>query len=587
MKPKHRFRDGVSVPIAIHALPFALFGFWITFMMRSSNRVIPAKSAQTRAETHSPSKPFYIAHTSGFYLSARKPERAEKVSLLFRNLSQLVKPEAVVVAGDIADSSENWKQFEEIRAANPSLRVIVALGNGDAPQDRAVVAHFVDFGGVRVKVVVFNPYRGRVAFDPLGAYVEPSDAMFDALEEELQKGDADEVIVACHYRIDAIGGARRLEGMLAKSNVRYYLAGNQRNRKFGYRRVNEMLEAVSVGLWEPGNSVGIIANDNGQWTYSVCDLDEDYVYLLTFPPARDQFFERNAYVGGTFRVNLVVFETHPLTLAVSLDGIDLGKMKADVKEDNYTIYGLNISTCNGIHALRIDGDITIDREFVVGPDAPAGKDLGLPFMMGLKQEIVSWTAIHAVIAMYFIMPPVLDKFFANYLAEFDPNIFVNGCKWYDVVFNFVRLVFVGQIYSTWRFHLASRSIKIYLTLLYLSTVFLPVFFVKGSEICIIWLCGFVMHGQMTFDTHALRLSALLSLSLVVYLRYLAIRSQDIPYPRPLPFLILSVILFPVCSLKVIYESGGLFSLLTTPVLYIGTPLVLLSLRAIVTKSKQD
>ena len=587
MKPKHRFRHVVSARIGTHALPFSLFCFWIALMVRSSNRIIPAKRAQKRAEAHSPSKPFYIAHASDFDIYAENPIRAEKAALLFRNLSHLVKPEAVVVtAGPAWRFNENRKLFEEACAANPGLRVIAAAGNRDATtvDEPPVQSECVDVGGVSVKVVVFNPTRGPVGPKPLGAFVVPSEATFDALEKELQKGDADEAIVACRYRIDAVGDAQRLEGILARNNVRYYLAGTQRNEPFAYRRVNEMLEVV--GPPETGNFVGIIANDNGLWTYSVCNLDEDYVYLLTFPPARDQFFERNAYVGGTFRVKLVVFETHPLTLAVSLDGIDLGRMEADVKEENYTIYGLTISTCNGSHVLRIDGDITIDREFIVGPEAPAGKDLGIPFVPRLNGQIAFLTAIHTVMALYFIMPPLLDKFFGDSLAEFDPNICADQCRWHQVMFNFVLLVFLGPFYSVWRFHFVSRSIKINLTLLYLCTLFLPVYFVKGRDgIGIVWLCEFVLHRQMTFDTYPLTLSAFQSISLVETLRSLAILSTDIPYSLPLPLL---TVLFAISLLLyIIHKSGGAFSLLTAPVLYIAAPLALLSLRAILSKPKHD
>ena len=522
--------------LKLYAIPCFCLAFFAMITLRPCSFAVSSKHANDPANATGPSKPSYLVHVSGLNFSPENSKHATKLELLFRNLSQLIKPEAVIITGGVTNSistlysniscgqfEENWTLFfdatQNVRviasASNRDVSMITSPGsdedlytkyinNGNASQF-LIRSHFVNLGGRRVRVVVFNPYVFPVPPMPLGLFPSPTREMLDVLEQELVRGSADEVVLACSHPLQSI---KTMESIITRTNVRYYLSSNFYGRSYSYHRVHETLEAVSVPPIDK-NRIGIISNDNGVWTYSFCDLDEDYVYVLSFPPPRDQFFERNPYVSRTFRVNFVVFETHPLTLAVSLDGIELGRMKADITTDTYTIYGFDISTSEGVHVLLIDGDITIQREFVVGPDLPKSHDKGLPFFAH-RHTFIAFVAItHAIILLQFVFTPQFS------------------------LFGF-----------------------------YISILLLPVYFIKGREgMGIVWPWGFSFNLEFVLDLYPIFLSALESILVV----YPLLRSITYPFFWTAP------LACHILMLTILYRGSGISALLTSPWLYVHLP----------------
>jgi hypothetical protein len=80
--------------------------------------------------------------------------------------------------------------------------------------------------------------------------------------------------------------------------------------------------------------------------------------------------------GAAKRVRSIIFDKHPKTLHLSLDGVELGRLEVDSEAENYIIFGFPIKTEVGPHELTIDGDVAIKRAFIVGRQCPSSMEVG-------------------------------------------------------------------------------------------------------------------------------------------------------------------------------------------------------------------
>jgi hypothetical protein len=518
---------------------------------------------------------------------------------------------------------QHWRTFQDLRELYPEQNLVVAAGNHDeilvesissekhlynkyinngVESEFVIKPYFVDFPEGKAKVVVFNPFTFPVPPLPLYLFAQPTPEMLDNLDVELKRDEnAWPLIVGCHYPIRSQivvknSAGKTLEDILADNNVSYYLVGHFHMKRQVYRHINDTIEVILVPL-ERHNLIGVISLDNGLSVYSFVDLNEDYLFVCSVPPPRDQFTSRNPYLSSKFRVRFVVFDLHPLTLLARLDGTDLGRLARDFEYENYVIYGIDIATENGIHTLEIEGDISLAREFIVGPSAPAAYELGASFYLRLSALCAFVVFTHLLAIAMFVAPQILDRFLSAQMRRFGDWLFR---RWNPVIgehrppfrrakktavvcccisLNLLKSVFLGPFYSCWRFHFTPRIIKVLLISLYIWRAVMPYDFVKGEEtIGIVWAWGFTSNSRMAFDIYpflCLSFFTMLVIKPLHFLAGLATEAHRWCYRLGVEFYgwMIPVLVGIWLSLALAYMGGGMFSLLTTPILYIDTPVV--------------
>lgn len=641
----------IYTTLATYMWPILYALFWLSCVFRPSIYTIPDMQGRRKAEFIPGVNPEFLTHVSDLHLSDGSVQHSAKVWRIFHNMSELVRPKATIITGDITDGGakkgrltvhgqfeKNWRPFLQIRDDHSNLRVIASAGNHDEimvasashklhlynryindgnASDFVMKSHYVDIGRDKLKVIVFNPFTFPVPPIPLYLFAEPTVEMLDNLEAEIQRDDGStEVIVACHYPIQSTASrsknskGKTLEEILVSNNVRYYLVGHFHTNGYTYHRMNNTIEVIAVPPLKV-NYMGVIANDNDVWSYTICDLDDDYISILSFPPPMDQFTEKNPYVDNDFRVRFIVFDKHPLTLSLSVDGVEKGRLERDYEDEKYVIYGFDLSLENGPHKLVIDGDITLEREFLVGDSSKQTYELGVSFYLRLEPiwGVVIWC--QSLTILHFLLPPILNRFFKAQMKQFGDWLFrEKNPKKIDhkgpflktkkaatfcccVSLNVFKSITLGPLYSIWRYYSVSKKIKVWLLVLYGVIATLPFYYVKGADnkLGVVWSWGFSATQKTTVDIYTLLYFTFLTYLIIVSLHFLAglvTEAHRWSYRLAVEFIgwtcpvIFGMWLAPMLS----YMGGGLFSLLTNPFLYITIPIIVFIMKMIFDEKKR-
>jgi hypothetical protein len=114
----------------------------------------------------------------------------------------------------------------------------------------------------------------------------------------------------------------------------------------------------------------------------------------------------------------------------------------------------------------------------------------------------------------------------------------------------------------------------------------PVYIVKtGNRLGIVWSWGFTAHEKVLVDIYPFICADFLILWVVIPLAFLAGLATDVhrfTLTTAVEFFVWTAPVFfgAWLGLAVIYMGGGVFSLATTPVLYVNTPLIVIILALI-------
>ena len=315
--------------------------------------------------------PSFIAHLGSLNLS---PLNFRKVQLIFNNLSQVIKPKAIVISGDITkhNDADEWRLFDILKSSiSKDIDLFLAAGNHDhsyqnkplnkyleliQPNEFYNYSGAINFSNLLTKITVFNPMTFPVPPYPLSMMTYPSHKNMIKLNTSLNQISANFSIVVSSYQIDKIKNYRfELSDVLKGSHL--YLTGNPNALKFSMDTFNFVNEFIAPPL-DIQNKFGILVKDNSVISYNIMNIKDDYLYVLSSP---SQF----QYTRRFFKIRIIVFDVHPLTLEAEIDGISFGRMKTSLITDLYRIYELNAEASKGKHTLFIDGDISIKTFFIV------------------------------------------------------------------------------------------------------------------------------------------------------------------------------------------------------------------------------
>lgn len=332
--------------------------------------------------------PSFIAHIGSLHLSSKKNEI---VQIVFNNLTQIIKPSAIIISGSITDgiSDDGWYLFSQLIKSSSfdpqALPLLATAGKEDHAFLNSPSKFYTNFFNIsefdvfslisfpnnsnfdqitdNVKVTVFNPLTFPFPPYPQSMFSIPSSLLIKKLDDEINPNLIDYhssnkiSITTSSYPIYSIIDSNH-EFMTAITNTDIYLSGNSFIDHFQTHIYNQTYEFVAAPL-SLQTKIGLLTDDNSILSYNTIDFSEDYLYVLSNPSCFHQ-------IGTSFRIRLIVFETHKLTLVVEIDGHYRGRMETDFITDNYRIYGMNIKLNEGEHNLFIDGDISINKTFYVG-----------------------------------------------------------------------------------------------------------------------------------------------------------------------------------------------------------------------------
>lgn len=512
----------------------------VVFIFRPTWRIHHEVNAKTKSTMNKTMAPDFIAHITDIHLSEVDVAHAGKVWKVFHKVSEVFKPEAVILTGDISDGKttqaflgrhaqfeQNWRPYLQIVKDHPNLKIIACAGNHDEVLVSSVNASdhiynnivnekkneefflrtfYVETNQGTVRVIRWNPFRFPMPPTPLYLFGKPTKKMLDDLEEAL-KPDNKSIftIVGCHYPLQSIekvrsSSGRKTEEILANAHVRYFLTGHFHiPESFVQRFGHDSIETIGASLAK-SNSIAFVAIDNNISSYQNVDCDENTPYIMTIPPPDNQFIESSNYLGETFRARITVFSHMPATISLSVDGNFIGEMEEDLRTDNYITYGIDVHTTNGYHKLSTDGDVVMERSFIVGSKDMGTIDIGLIFFLHYQTLMnIGIIVLFATIAA-FILPIILDIFFAKQFTSYGcflfntfygtskgpcqisfrrPKLAATSC--FCIAGSAVKSIIIGPWYTIWRSHFMPRKNKILLYIMFAQSFIIPLYVVQCNK----------------------------------------------------------------------------------------------------------
>lgn len=476
--------------------------------------------------------PSFLAHIGSLHLS---PKTYKLVQIIFNNLTQIIKPCATIITGSITNgiSEDGWSNFSQIIRSSSydkiQTPIIASAGKEDHYFYNEPSKYYNDFFNIskftafsynhsnddkkiidNIKITIFNPLTFPYPPHPMSTFSKPNLSIIQKLDEEINLNFNSNFIslIMSSYPINSIINPSG-EFLSAISKSRIYLTENSYSSEFQTHIFNQTYEFAASPLSKQ-SKIGILTEDNSILSYNTIDFDEDYLFVLSNP---SYFYQ----VGTSFRIRLIVFEIHNLTLVVYIDKIYRGRLKPDLISENYIVYGMDVKLTEGKHNLFIDGDVSIKRDFFVGK--------------------------------------------GNYTA--DPSFVLRNKYIYDI-FNF------GLFVITFVIIIVFNNYNYWIFFIYLLMIVSPVYFTwKNSQMFFVWIWGFVSNLNSCFGSiHSNTFSIIESIMIV---NSLLLLSRNDSVNKRFFNLILNesplIIGFVICFL-LIYTYGGLKSLVTSPLIVI-------------------
>ena len=581
-KKKGRLRPFANV-IATYFWPISFVLVSLIFIFRPTFRFHQQVQSDSPATIDRAREPSFLAQITDIHLTDANISHASKIWNVFHDVSTIIKPDCVLMTGDITDGNEgrgkfhihgqfeeNWRPYIQILNDHPNLNVISVAGNHDEVlvdavnssnhyyntvinkgRDKEFVlsTKYVETKNGKIRVLAWNPFRFPMPPVPLYLFAKPTRKMLDDLEKALKPDDSIFTIVICHYPLQSIEkvkstSKKTTEQILASAGIRYFLSGHFHiPEAFSQRFGRYSVEAIGPNLVK-AHSYALLSIDNDITTYQNINTEEEIPYIMTIPQPDNQFTAASKYLTETFRSRVTVFSLIDANISVYIDGSYVGEMEEDLRTDHFVTYGIDIKTTNGYHTISTDGDVQMSRNFLVGNHDSSAVEFGLIFFLHYKTLMNCVSIIwFATVACTFVLPIFLDFFFSKRLKEYGHflfNTFADDSKRRkkkltfqgsttqaaSSLFSFakgsIRSIFVGPFYIIWRSHFMPRFNKIMLIFMFLQSFIVPMYWVKkdnGSYV-IVTMLGYIANWKLIPDALCIFINAAYQMCIIWALNFL-------------------------------------------------------------------
>ena len=439
-------------------------------------------------------------------------------------MNSSIKPSALIISGDITEGSEGkskitkfgqfksnwdifWNVFDQI---NNSFPIFLTAGNHDEGSIESWNAknhHYTETAGPendfyvsaellnltqneKIKIITLNPYKFPTAPLPFGLVVKASRETLDKLEAALEdkKNETKYTIVTSHFPIQCFLDSKSSKGRSMKeilssgdSRIAAFIAGHFHMNNYFIAHINGSLEilgattAFAVGM-------NVLSIDGGLVSYSVVKDDDNYPFIVTSPPQKEQFSPYGSYVNSSFRVRLVVFTNKSIpNITVTIDKKRIGVMDVDINDTARVVFGLNVSGLSkGSHTIAFSGPISKKFTFFVGNKLDAHKEKGVSFFIRYESMLIVSIILLTILASFLIIPLAMTGKFEESVKEFGAwLISINATR--ITCFGIMKAVLFGPLYIFWAFKKTPGRMHAILIIMFISSALLPFYSLKYDE----------------------------------------------------------------------------------------------------------
>ncbi|OHT05124.1 hypothetical protein TRFO_27254 [Tritrichomonas foetus] len=597
--------------MGILIFPYLLSQYvWLIILSILFIGIIPIKIPQTtkdffsfstESKWNSSKKPFWLMHVTDLHISSSKPNSYETIYSRLSEATQILKPQKIIISGDITDNSINtssfrpnvkmveddWllfdKMIDELNLKN-SNKLVFAAGNHDVyniesfysekhyANDRIYNESTYEFNfhtfepdPSEITIISTNPYEFPTPPNEMMNWVYPSSEYREKLVKHLQTSSSHYTILTAHHPVlhwyPTYATTKDIvlnEILLRSKNVRFYLSGHLHPDSPQFYHHGDTLEVVGTPLFKK-NEVGLITFDNHRAAYHQIDLSKKPFGAITNPVPIDQTSNIDVFYEKDTELRVLVFsDKYDLNLVAS--GAVSAKLDCSFIDNGIQLCSYPMSLNSNIHSITISGDWSGSVNFTNANTATGYSET--PYNADSSGMWIFLFSILYIFSLVMTIP-------INFVNVGEPfNKWINGrlnqSQWLFSIFG-------GFLAVKSRFQRATKLIKISLFLAMIWTICLPIsFFDINGSISFLWVWGYFSVGKNIFTFYGMRFAVhFIIFSLFPIILFISSVEATKGLSKVFIFDIVIYILFAFGWIYTIYELtfffGPLYSL-TSPLI---------------------
>ena len=543
------------------------------------------------------SVPYYISQLSDIHLANGYPEVREHIRDVFQYVNDIIKPDLLVITGDITDATntsnffekrsqyrESWDEYHHLLDETGLFRtrIIEIPGNHDlyniesedSPSNYYPQYVHYDFSSIHVQsttvdnkynFIQVNPVKFPYSSAPIGMLPYTSTDIVNEIEKQFKDNYIN--IILNHYPHFMTWTAHPSKMEEVYSRAHFFLTGHIHPSSSQLIHYGDVVEAITPASKYSDYS-GVLTCEKGAYIYHPIKITQELPFILiTYPVPLEQVSPVQIFNKNQFPIRALGFSNDNLELEVYIDDNLIGRLSfAQSIKENVGLYSLNVEVPNGKHSLRIEGDCHYKMTFFVGNESPTiseqSQNFFSPrFVFGVVPTI-AFLILLRFIPFWKCCQGKLDDYY-NFMYYGDGDI-----KWY-------QQLYLGPLYMICR--LRKVPLYVYFVLLFLFLWYLPFpfYFAKiESKTSALWFWGYVA------DDNAFQFNILLWILMLYYLIFLfpMIDLCSIIYEHH-RFFAVHIVEFVLFSISIIagiiiwiivtVVAGGAFSVFTSILFYIA------------------
>ncbi|KAI5515781.1 helicase related family [Trichomonas vaginalis G3] len=377
-------------------------------------------------------------------------ERLQHLNKLFKNVINNLRPDVLVISGDVADGNNhnsaisfhkqyegNWRVIIETiidsKILESDAMFIPVPGNHDMygvyadtnesnrfrrqffsdSTEFDFQTYHVNEGNHPINVVCFSPITPPMISAPLGLMPYVKSKLLDKIENAYKPGETN--ILINHFPLPLLWSGKNKNKKNIK-NISYMydvmLTGHTHPRNPEITKKESLLHVVSSPGFMTSN-VTIISIDNGFSSFHKVDSSNNRQAIITYPINTNSITSRVVFSKSDIDVRVVLYGNNSDPLQLKIDDqepITMNLIK--ILKENVSLFSINVSLSKGKHTMEVIGANYANEYFVGDEYEEKSKSSIMGFMnVNLLIGLVVFLCIYTIIRIIPIwkLPTLEDK----------------------------------------------------------------------------------------------------------------------------------------------------------------------------------
>ena len=479
--------------------------------------------------------PKWIVHMTDLHISESFPKAVSNSNQSFNFINQYIKPDFLVITGDIADNYQSSKrpcrsyqiewQFQKyhelIKSSGVFDYTFETIGNHDvvgitkSENDKKQTNYHKYYhinettvstarSNRNFRIISFNPVEFTSGTGLMGLAKKVDSHNLGKLEEVINSNCSDELttIVASHFTTTTLYPQLKTKSgysfndLFKKCNIKYFLNGHIHPKKpKTYHHKSGFIEITGIPS-KLNEGFAVFSVDNGHSNYQIVNPNNDKPAVLTYPSP--SVFENEVMKEFAGFVRIISYSDKACQFKATIENT---KTKEKVVCDLQFVRNLSNSIENnqprlfqcdlskskfdyrGTNKLTIEGDLEQTTEFNVDEPLKVSEQHNVLFVSYGFIVGISFAIIYHVFLVLFVFIPIDFE----YLRDYEKHPLFS--------------ILAGPLVTGYRLKKLELWAKIIFPFLVLLPIVFPVgFFPSGDDNGVITFWGYSFHGKFTWDT---------------------------------------------------------------------------------------